>query len=299
VSVVIPTRDRHARLEQALRSVAAQTYPHLDVIVVDDASAQPVEERACVAGCGSRVRVKRLDNSVGAAGARNRGLAMAEGELVAFLDDDDRWAPTKVERQVHYLQSHPEVGIVSCDHLVAKDDPLSNPVRFRGARHLNSDHLKWANFGGSFSFVMARRSVLGDALWIDESFSTAEDWDLWLRCAQRAPVGVVPEALATYVFHRDSRLTDTLTTGLTMFAAKHREVMSRACIGFHEAHRQMDARSGSSRRFDVARALISAPPETTPVLLVEQAARQVGRVRRDPGLAARVLTRWIDRASRR
>jgi glycosyltransferase involved in cell wall biosynthesis len=298
VSVVIPTRDRHARLEQALRSVTAQTYPHLDVIVVDDASAQPVEERIRSVGCDSRVRVKRLDKSEGAAGARNRGLAIAEGELVAFLDDDDRWAPAKVQRQVHYLQSHPEVGIVTCDHLVAKDDPLSNPVRFSGSRHLNADHLKWANFGGSFSFVMARRSVVQDALWIDESFSTAEDWDLWLRCAQLAPAGVVPEALATYVFHRDSRLTDALTSGLAMFAAKHREVMSTACIGFHEAHLQMDARSGPSKRFDVARALISAPPESTPVLLVEQAARQLGRVRRDPGLAARVLARLIDRVSR-
>jgi glycosyltransferase involved in cell wall biosynthesis len=298
VSVVVPTHDRPDRLEQALHSVFAQTYRHLDVIVVDDASAQSVEERIPAPTCDRRVRVERLEVSAGAAGARNRGLEMAEGELVAFLDDDDRWAPTKIERQVRCLQDRPRIGIVTCDHVMARDDS-SSPVRFRGPSRITAESLRWANFAGSFSFVMARRSVLGDALRIDERFPTVEDWDLWLRCAERAPVEVLPEPLTTYVFHEDSRLTDSLCRGLELFADKHHESMSNACIGFHSAHLRMAAGNGWAKRLEVARALMGAPAETMPLLLLEQAARRLGRLRRDPGVSARMLARRIERLPRR
>lgn len=297
VSVIMPTHDRPGRLQGALQSILAQTYRHLEVIVVDDASDPPAQTVVAPLGGDPRLRVERLPGNVGAAGARNAGLALATGEFVAFLDDDDRWEPTKVELQVGYLKAHPEAGLVTCGHFLCVEGSSRPPLAFRGPPRLRAEHLLWANFAGSFSFVMARRRLLGDELRIDESFPTVEDWDLWLRCSSRAGVGVVPRPLVRYVFHDGPRLTDALDSGLERFCARHAVSMSPACLGFHRAHQLMQRARGRSRRLRVAEAIARAPAASAKALVIEQVGRQLGRLRRDPGLMHRALARHIDDAS--
>jgi glycosyltransferase involved in cell wall biosynthesis len=141
VSVVLPTRNRPERLVRALRSVLAQSYTNLEVLIVDDASTVPVAEAVEGVAIGdSRVRQFRLATNSGAAAARNEAFAQARGGVIAFIDDDDLWKPDKLARQVDYLSRHPDVGIVTSDfEIVAErrpDQVVTNTCcgsAFRGA----------------------------------------------------------------------------------------------------------------------------------------------------------------------
>ena len=97
VSVIIPTHDRPESVGRAVRSVLDQTHEALQVVVVDDASPEPLVLSADLAG-DPRVRVYRLDEQSGPGQARNEGVRASTGSLLAFLDDDDVWRPTKIER---------------------------------------------------------------------------------------------------------------------------------------------------------------------------------------------------------
>jgi glycosyltransferase involved in cell wall biosynthesis len=296
VSVVLPTHDRPLRLAGAVRSVLEQDYPALELVVVDDASRDPVDGLVHRASAGDgRVRLLRLERNVGAAGARNAGLEQARGDVIAFLDDDDRWERHKLTRQVAHLGEHPGHGIVSCDYLLEEDGDRRGTLRFHGPSSFGAEHMLWVNFAGGFSMVAARRSALGDELRIDERFAAAEDWDLWLRCSRRAAVGVITEPLVRHVRHREPRLTDQRITrpAREEFAHKHGATMSAACRAFHLAHQRMEEGAGWRKRIHVLGALLSAHPSATGVLALEQLGRQVGRMRGDPGLAYRLLARAI------
>ena len=102
VSVLIPTRNRCRRLFTTLRSALAQRKVNLEIVVVDDGSQDDTEKM--VAGLGDpRIRLVRNDSPRGESGARNRGLEETRGVWVAFLDDDDLWAPDKLDRQLQAL----------------------------------------------------------------------------------------------------------------------------------------------------------------------------------------------------
>ncbi|HUY65156.1 MAG TPA: glycosyltransferase [Acidimicrobiales bacterium] len=297
VSVILPTFNRPARLAGAVRSVLEQSYPNLELLVIDDASTVEGVPEAVAEGAGDdgRVRLERLEHNGGVSRARNVALGQATGELVAFIDDDDRWHPEKTAKQVHYLSTHPEVGLVTCDHLMVIEGSTRAPLHYRGPREVGAEQLLWANFVGGFSFVMGRRPLLGGELGIDETFRSVEDWDLWLRCARVTGVGVIPEPLVEYVFHGGPRLTDVdvKRRGLEQFEEKHGAAMSRACHAFHRAHQRMEEGSGWAKRRRVFGALASAAPPAMAMLLLEQATRQGGRMVRDPGLWARALARAL------
>src|SRR5262245_21923057 len=104
VSVIVPTRDRPTLLARALASIDAQTFCAGEIIVVDDGSQNPPHE--VIAGFPS-VRLIVLPRRGGAAAARNVGIRASRGEFVAFLDDDDAWLPSKLERQVELLAASP------------------------------------------------------------------------------------------------------------------------------------------------------------------------------------------------
>lgn len=314
VSVVVPTHNRPGRLAGALGSVLRQTYRRLEVLVVDDASDQPVDAVVEQAAAGDqRVRLLRLPVNGGAAAARNHGLDAARGDLVAFLDDDDRWLPDKLARQVDHLRRHPEVGFVSCDFFMTPERALTptadagaatggwrRPVRFRGAAHYHRGHLLWLNCAGSFSLVLADRRRLGDVLRIDESFRSVEDWDLWLRCAEVAPPSTLGEPLVHYVSHGGPRLTapELKRRGLELLEQKHGRAMSPACVAFHRAHQRMEQGAGVARRARVLAAMATSSASSTrasALLVLEQGARQLGRLRRDPGLPQRVLVAALGR----
>jgi glycosyltransferase involved in cell wall biosynthesis len=114
VSVVIPAYQSEFRIGETLERLARQSYTDFEVVVVDDGSTDATSEIVRrFAAKDPRVRLVVQENG-GIAAARNRGIEAAEGELIAFLDDDDRWHPRKLELQVARLEEVPEASVVSC-----------------------------------------------------------------------------------------------------------------------------------------------------------------------------------------
>ncbi len=200
VSVVIPNYNYGRYLAEAIDSALAQTLPDVEVLVVDDGSK---DDSLVVAGrYGDRIRVIAQANG-GVSRARNRGLAESRGELVAFLDSDDSWAPHKLERQVP-LFARPEVALVHCGvvHIDADGRPLREDLS-GGRGKLLREHmeLQQTTVLCGASTVVARRSVLEALGGFDPRLSTSADWDMWRRVMTRGEVDRVGEALARYRHH--------------------------------------------------------------------------------------------------
>lgn len=206
VSAVIPAYRAAGTIGRAVESLLAQTRAPDEILVIDDGS--PDDLAAALAPYGDRVRLVRQANG-GAASARNRGMDLARGEWIAFLDADDYWEPMKLERQLEVLRRHPEVGLTASRYyqqapggartIVHSDEPTlyDRVLRLAGVRVLAAARKVWT------STVLVRREVLG-AHRFDTGLRTAEDVDLWVRLLPARPVYVFSEPLATAVLEPGS-----------------------------------------------------------------------------------------------
>jgi GT2 family glycosyltransferase len=190
VSVVIPTRDRPAVVAEAVRSALGQTYAELEVVVVDDGSASPLELPPDVGG-DPRVRVLRLHAPAGAGEARNTGVRTTRGPLIAFLDDDDRWRPRKIELQVRALTGADGAAAVETGYELWDGDRLVERYVPRPDRDLRAAILEQPQLQPST--VLIRRSAFEELGGFDPTLVRVEDWELWVRFADSFEVAVVPE----------------------------------------------------------------------------------------------------------
>jgi glycosyltransferase involved in cell wall biosynthesis len=202
VSVVIPTYNRARFLPAAVASIRAQTHRCAEVVIVDDGSTDDTAQ--VVARLGDGIRYLRQDNA-GPAAARNSGIAAARGDVIAFLDTDDRWLPTKTERQLANLAAHAEVALVSADMAIEDASGrqlLASNFAHRGLLPLFEQlagrpvpdaprRLLAVNFINT-STVMARRSVLQAERGFDTRLRYGEDLELWLRIAARHGIASLP-----------------------------------------------------------------------------------------------------------
>ena len=195
VDAVVTTYNYGRFLAGAIDGVLAQTYPNLEVVVVDDGSTD--DTRDIVAAYANRGVKYVYQDNLGPGPARNCGLRATTGPLVAFCDADDVWLPDKISTQLAHLQRHPEVGIVTA-HAYACDEslrPTSVVHAARGDAEYVFEALLVRNIVLNPTCVLARRSAL-EAV---EGFSELprwEDWDTWLRVAQRFPIGFVDRPVA-------------------------------------------------------------------------------------------------------
>jgi glycosyltransferase involved in cell wall biosynthesis len=206
VSVIIPTHNRSKLLRAAVKSALAQTYPNIEIIVVDDGSTD--DTPPIMAQYAGRVIYLQQANQ-GVAAARNTGVRAATGEYLTFLDDDDLILPAKVERQVQVLSSRPEIGLVHCRYYYADGD--GNLLDKVGL--LPEGEVLKALLCGNFIWVGAplihRRCLEQVGLFDEEIPSVSADWDLWLRIALAdIPFACVQEPLGVYRTQQDSMLAD-------------------------------------------------------------------------------------------
>jgi glycosyltransferase involved in cell wall biosynthesis len=185
VSTIIPTYNRASLVSEAIDSVLAQTYPQIEVIVIDDGSTDGTLE--VLKRYGNRIQVISQPNA-GPAAARNRGIDAAQGEMVAFLDSDDLWLPEKLARQVKLLQ---QLGNVPCcvssirmqgkgQQSTSFDVAWLDPAVGEGVWH-NPDEILATRFVLFNQGVIIRRPVLKELGGFDERLWLLEDYDLALR----------------------------------------------------------------------------------------------------------------------
>lgn len=258
VSVIMAAYNGARYVGSAIESVLDQSYPAVELVVVDDASTDDtvgVIERY-VAAAPDRVRLTRLTRNSGPCHARNVALEQCRGDLVCWLDDDDLWKPTKVERQVSVMLERPEVGLVYT-YFDAFDSETGAVLEWSDGRRDNegdilADLFMVGCFVGSVT-VMFRRAALDlrDTLLRERDFSFGDDYYLWLMIALDWQVARLPEILALYRRHagnESSRVSrgnaHLMTVGLL------RE--------FIDAFPETKPRLGANRRRAIARHLLLA-----------------------------------------
>ncbi len=200
VSVIIPTFNRLALLREALDSVAAQSFRDFEVIVVDDGSTEAIAEG--VASHSTSPRVIRQPNA-GPAAARNRGIAAANADVVAFLDSDDLWLPKKLATCLERMQHEPGVPIWYGPMQPIEREGRRVPGR---TKPCSGGWITEALFHSSFVHVptvVCRKSLLTDVGCFDETLPVCEDYDLWLRLSVKTPFGLIDEPLALRRLHGD------------------------------------------------------------------------------------------------
>lgn len=221
--MVIPTRGRWPLLSVTLASALAQEDVDHEVVVVDDGSRDETAARLAELR-DERVRVVTNERPRGVAAARNQALGEAQGEWVAFLDDDDLWAPLKLRAQLAAADAagadFAYAAAVVVDqryvpfHTPALPEPESLPVELRRANVMPA---------GS-SNVIARGELLRAVGGLDERFGELDDWDLWLRLAHAGRAAVCREVLVAYVEHAGNmptaRHTDVMAE-LDLLVRKH------------------------------------------------------------------------------
>jgi glycosyltransferase involved in cell wall biosynthesis len=196
VSVVIPTRNRWEVLERrGLKSAMSQRGVVVEVIVVDDGSElAPTSDTLQ----DPRLKLVRHERRLGVAAARNTGVCHAQGEWIAFLDDDDMWAPEKLISLVRAMtEARADFGYSSALVLDLDLRPVE-VARAVPPNHLLVD-LRRGNFvPAGASNVVAKRSLLTATGGFDESFSAMSDWDMWFRLAQVGRPEAVDDVLIAY-----------------------------------------------------------------------------------------------------
>jgi glycosyltransferase involved in cell wall biosynthesis len=198
-TVVVPTRNRPEYLSAALASVLGQHGGAPRIVVVDDASSTPVPAIA-------NVEVLRLDTRRGTATARNLGLERVTTEWVAFLDDDDLWAPSKLARQREALVQEPGADWCYTAALVIDDRAAIVGVQRAETRGWAEGVLLGGNLiSGGGSTVLARTSLVREAGGFNSAIRAAEDWELWVRLAGLSPVAAVDAPLAAWRDHATSK----------------------------------------------------------------------------------------------
>lgn len=207
VSAVIPVYNGAQYLGEAIRSVLAQTHPVTDCLVIDDGSTDATHE--VVAGFGNDVRYVRLPRG-GQSRARNRGTWLARGELVAFLDHDDAWLPSKLELQLEELHRRPAATMVLCAMEVVDEDGTTlgtNRLFHRDRESLVRAMLTFdgSDIPGCNQAALLRRDWLLAHGGYDAVLSVCGDWDLLVRTLLAGNLAYLDEPLVRYRI-RDSGL---------------------------------------------------------------------------------------------
>ena len=203
ITVVVPAYNAEKFLTAALESVAEQTVQPAEIIVADDGStdgtATVVEQFASLRGA-CRVRLLREPHR-GPGAARNAAVRAARTEWVAFLDSDDRWEPRKLEAIMAAQADHPEVNIICHNELMHLPDGatmlLDTASPYRPAMSLPRQLFRRNLF--STSAVVCRRDVVLEVGGFDESLSSSQDYELWLKLSPRARPLFLHEPLGHYV----------------------------------------------------------------------------------------------------
>ncbi|MEO0071188.1 MAG: glycosyltransferase family 2 protein [candidate division WOR-3 bacterium] len=209
ISIVIPLYNKVQHIKRTLDSVLAQTYQDFEVIVVNDGSTDG-SEKIVAQYADPRIRLINQENK-GAAVARNRGVAEAKGDLIAFLDADDEWLPHHLETIMRLRQAHPDAGAWSTAWVRIVGNRLSGPVNVNNMKIIKGDSNSAIIdiFQGSkplylpfcTNTIVIKKDVLLSIGGFPEGIAKSQDGDTWLRLAFHYPIAW--SSIPTALIHTD------------------------------------------------------------------------------------------------
>jgi glycosyltransferase involved in cell wall biosynthesis len=201
VSIIIPAYNAAKYLRESVESALAQTYSEREIIIVDDGSTDGTSQ--ILAEYGDAIRVIHQTNQ-GSAAACNTGVAVAQGEWVAFLDADDVWLPEKLAQQIEYCGN----TAISHTDSICFGDALSSEVRRSSFEPPYTGKVLRELLIRNFitkSTVLMRRQVFQDFGGFDPSYIAVEDWPFFLKVCAEHELGYLPEAVVRYRVHKKSK----------------------------------------------------------------------------------------------
>jgi glycosyltransferase involved in cell wall biosynthesis len=301
VSVVIPTHDRRDMFGMTLRTALWQQDVDLEVIVVDDGSADGTGEFVSRLG-DDRIHLLRHDTPQGVSAARNRGIEAAQGDWIAFLDDDDLWAPNKLEAQ---LGAAERAATWSYTGAVKIDDRQ----RIRGGTPPPPPSLVMSQLPsfnlvpGGCSGVIATREALTEAGRFDPRLVNLADWDLWIRLGRTGAPASIPDPLVGYRMHpaQSSLDVDLILNEAAIMDGRYGARIDQGALHHYLAHRCVYAgwRRRALRHFARAALLGEVVPVTMHLWSMARhhaAARLSWRPPRDRHAAWRMQAQeWLQR----
>ncbi len=201
ISVVMPVYNAEAYLRESIDSVLNQTFSDFEFIIIDDCCT---DSTAAILSSynDSRIRVFKNETNQGLTKSLNRGIELAQGKYIARTDADDVCMPTRFEKQIGFMQAHPEVGLCGCWY--------QNIGSKKGLAKYNTTHSQMVigllyRTQVSHSAAMLRKAVLDMyGLHYNPEFITAQDYDLWSRMARVCELANIPEVLMQVRFHTAS-----------------------------------------------------------------------------------------------
>ncbi|NRB59413.1 MAG: glycosyltransferase family 2 protein [Winogradskyella sp.] len=208
VSIIIPTYNRTDYLKLTLESVINQTYPNIEIIVVDDGSTNDNNRVLC--NQYAKVNYYMIKNSGGPATPRNYGFKKSNGQYIAFLDDDDLWQPNKLTEQVKILENNLEFGLVHCYcDVIDKYGKLTGKSIGRPKRlddkHGDVRYKMIGNWTLKMPTPLIRRSVVDSIGLFNVNIPSAlEDVEFWTRCSFYTKFYYLDKSLALYRVHKDN-----------------------------------------------------------------------------------------------
>jgi glycosyltransferase involved in cell wall biosynthesis len=232
VSVIMPAYNRASFLARAINSVLCQTYPRLEVIVVDDGSTDMTAKLMADQYLNEpRVRCLRHPSNQGAQRARNTGIRAARGSFIAFLDSDDEWLPDKLEKQMRLFSKENErLGVVYAGYreMLADGGHIDHRPALRGGIY-TAALKKWVC---DMNTIVAKKHILFQAGLLNEHIRAYQEWDLCINLARHGSFDYVAEPLAVYHTHATSTISKDLLLGALGFldvVESHREEILTTC----------------------------------------------------------------------
>jgi teichuronic acid biosynthesis glycosyltransferase TuaG len=207
ISVVIPCYNVRDYVAEAIRSALSQTVLPAEIIVVDDGSTDGSD--SIVAAFAPRVNLVRQKNA-GPSAARNSGIRLSTGDLIAFLDADDAWEPDKLARQVTALRDHPPAVLCHTQMRIVDRAGCPGDLGWGGTYGKYDDLL--LGCGVCTSSVLVHRAALFSAGLFDPLYAAAHDYDLWLKLARLGPMVPIPDPLVRYRWHSSNVSSQYLRT---------------------------------------------------------------------------------------
>ena len=219
VSILIPTHNRKELLKNAVNSAIMQTYPSIEIIVIDDKSDYDV--KIFLKEYLDKIKVIKNSENLGSAETCNVGIKKAKGDFITILNDDDIFHPKKVEKQIKIMENNPEIGLVYCP-IGYKYDKLIyyQPIKNK------KDYWKRLTYSNTIGITpLLRKECIKECGEYDTSLEYHEDRELWYRIGKKYKFGYVNEPLYIVYNHDIPRLSNRLekiVAGKTSLFKKHK-----------------------------------------------------------------------------